>query len=128
MLPVNDGSRRFLLTLAGLLVSPMSVAFVQFPGFRLLLFLVLVDALLNALSDQFRLLFRLPRPLRGARNCHRLFAGLRGWLRVFRVTGHRFAGNISVGFGRVYLEKPAMLSSFRQFDPPLPRLRVIPDA
>ncbi len=105
MLPVNDGSRQLLLALSGLLVSPMPVVFVQFPGFRLLLFLVLIDALLNALSDQFRLLFRLPRPLRAARNVHRLFAGLRGWLRVFRVTGHRFAGIISVWFRRVYLEK-----------------------
>jgi hypothetical protein len=43
--------------------------------------------------------------LRAARNVHRLFAGLRGWLRVFRVTGHRFAGIISVWFRRVYLEK-----------------------
>jgi hypothetical protein len=54
--------------------------------------------------------------LRPTRNFHRLFAGLRGWLRVFRVMGHRFAGIISVWFRRVYLEKPAMLSSFRQFD------------
>jgi hypothetical protein len=54
--------------------------------------------------------------LRAARNFHRLFAGLRGWLRVFRVTGHRLAGIISVRFRRVYLEKPAMLNSFRQLD------------
>jgi hypothetical protein len=26
----------------------------------------------------------LPRPLRAARNVHRLFAGLRGWFRAFR--------------------------------------------
>jgi len=97
MLPVNDVSRRLLPALSGLLLSPMAVALVQFPGFRLLLFLVLVDALLNALGDQFRLLFRLPRPLRAARNVHRLCAGLRGWLRVFRVTGHRFAALFQVG-------------------------------
>lgn len=80
----KHGSRRLLPALSGLLLSPVPVAFVQFPGFRLLLFLVLVDALLNALGDQFGLLLRLPRPLRAARNFHRLFAGLRGWLRVFR--------------------------------------------
>ena len=44
MLPVNDSSRRLLPALPGLLISLMPVAFVQFPGFRLLLFLVLVDA------------------------------------------------------------------------------------
>lgn len=61
---------------------------VQFTGLGALLFLVLFDALLNALRDQSRLLLGLPGTLRATRNPQGfLMDGIR--LRVFlRLLGH----------------------------------------